>query len=285
MASFDLFAVPVAGQLIRIFSDVHYGDRSSQVRQIAQLAPLCAEADRVILNGDTLDTRPGPNPHHTNKCRAEVLAFAKASNSPLTFLTGNHDPDLSAQHWMEFADGQVFVVHGDVLFDNIVPWGRDARLIRRRILDLTGAHPDISGMPLEERLAIWRQVAVSIPQRHQSERNPFKYAARFFTDTVWPPTRFFKIIGAWRAEPLLAAQLARRQKPKAKFILLGHTHRPAIRQVPGGPIIINTGSFTAPFGGYAVDLSHHLLRVHRIENRRNEFRRGRVVAEFPLANP
>ena len=37
----------VADKLIRIFSDVHYGDRSSRVRSIAQLAPLLDGADTV----------------------------------------------------------------------------------------------------------------------------------------------------------------------------------------------------------------------------------------------
>lgn len=276
---------PVAAELIRIFSDVHFGDRASQVRRMAQLRPLQAAASALVLNGDTLDTRAGPRPQHTAACRAEVRDFTATADAPITFLTGNHDPDLSSQHALELAGGEVLVLHGDVLFDEIVPWGRDARLIRRRIsAALDGGTPDAgSELPLEERLAIWRTVAASIPQRHQSERHPLRYAFRFAVDTVWPPTRMLQVLRAWQVEPERAVALARRHRPRARYVLLGHTHRPAIRPVPGGPVIINTGSFTAPFGGYAVDLAPPLLRVRRIERRGHEFHPGRVIAEFPLA--
>lgn len=276
------------GHITRIFSDVHYGDRASLVRQLTQLRPLLGEADAVILNGDTLDTRVGgPNPAHTAATRAEVLALGNGASAPVTFLTGNHDPDLSPTHWLELAHGQVFVTHGDVLFDDIVPWGRDARTIRQ-MLDsaLGGMTPvDLANLSFPQRMEVWRSIARAIPQRHQSERHPLKYAAHFIADTVWPPTRFLKIFGAWRQEPIRAAALIARQHPRARFIVLGHTHRPAIRTLPGGPVVINTGSFTAPFGGYTVEVIPGRLRVRRTEKRAGEFRPGTLVAEFPLANP
>ncbi len=274
------------GKLTRIFSDVHFGDRASRVRDLPQLKPLFTDVDAVVLNGDTLDTRTGPNPGHTAACRDAVLAFTAASSASVTFLTGNHDPDVSDTHWLELAGGDVFVIHGDVLFHDMVPWGRDARLIKRKILEALGRGglASLDRMPLEERVGLWREVAVSIPQRHQSERHPLKYALRFAMDTVWPPLRILSILRAWEHEPELAATLVRRVRPRARYVLLGHTHRPAIRHSPGGPIIINTGSFTAPFGGYAVDLLPGRLRVLKIDSIRGEFRPAGVVAEFPLAN-
>lgn len=272
---------------LRILSDVHYGDRASRVRDLAQLAPLLGGVGQVVFNGDTLDTRPGgPRPQHTAECRAAVLAFARHAPTALTFLTGNHDPDLSAEHWFECADGQVLVVHGDILFEDIVPWGRDARTIRRRIAHELGEMNagDLAQLDLATRIAVWRRVAATTAQRHQSERNPLKYAAHFAIDTVWPPNRFLEIFRAWRTEAHRATVVLAPQRPRAKFILLGHTHRPAIRQVPGGPIVINTGSFCAPFGGYAVDVTARTLQVRRVVPQRQGFHPGALVAEFPLAN-
>jgi UDP-2,3-diacylglucosamine pyrophosphatase LpxH len=276
----------VPGKLTRVFSDVHYGDRASRVAHLGQLRPLVTDVDAVILNGDTTDTRTGPNPGHTAACRDAVAEFAAASDAPLTFLTGNHDPDMSDTHWQELAGGSVLVLHGDILFEDMVPWGRDARLIRRKITAALGETglASLDRMSLEERVALWREVAVSVPQRHQSERHPLKYALRFAMDTVWPPLRIVSIFQAWGREPELAAAMVRRVRPHAKYVLLGHTHRPAIRKIPGGPTIINTGSFTAPFGGYAVDLLPDRLRVLRIDCRGGEFHPGGVVEEFPLAN-
>lgn len=274
------------GELIRVLSDVHYGDRASRVRRLAQLQPLTGGCDRLIFNGDTLDTRVGPRPAHTAACREEVRAFAATTGAPVTFLTGNHDPDFSNLHRLELAHGEVLVLHGDVLFDEIVPWGRDAPSIRQKIAAAIGhsATLAIDGMPLDERIAIWRAVARSVEQRHQSERNPFKYALRFAMDTVWPPDRFLRIFRAWRLEPIQAAALVRKHHPRAKYVILGHTHRPAIRRVPGGPIVINTGSFCPPLGGYTVEIAPGVLRVRRIDYEAETFRTGAIVAEFPLAN-
>jgi predicted phosphodiesterase len=276
----------VAGDPIRILSDVHYGDRASRVRRLEQLRPLFGDVSSVVFNGDTLDTRIGPRPAQTAQDSAAVRGFAAAAGVPVTFLTGNHDPDFSDQHALELAHGEVFVVHGDVLFDNIVPWGRDAHEIRTRIRRALGAAPEqqLTKLSLADRLELWRSVARAIPQRHQSERHPLRYATHFLADTIWPPTRFLEIFRAWHQEPRLATDLVRREKPKARYVILGHTHRPAIRQVPGGPVVINTGSFTAPFGGFAVDVATDRLRVRRVDYRGAEFRGGGVVAEFPLAN-
>jgi metallophosphoesterase superfamily enzyme len=91
------------------------------VRSLGQLRPLLEGASSLVLNGDTLDTRPGKNPPRTAQMRREVLEYFGSVGTPVTLLTGNHDPDLSGQHALEFAGGRVLVTHGDVLFDDIVP--------------------------------------------------------------------------------------------------------------------------------------------------------------------
>jgi predicted phosphodiesterase len=275
----------VAGAPIRIISDIHYGDRASRVRDLIQLVPLANDVDRLIVNGDMMDTRPGPYPELTTRCRSDVGDFAGLQNAPVTLLTGNHDPDISADHVTTLANGEVLVVHGDVLFDEIVPWGRDARAIRTKINAAIAASPAraLGGISFAERIGIWRQVAASIPQRHQSERRALQYAWRFAVDTIVPPDRVLKILGAWRREPQLAAELAQAHFPSARYIVLGHTHRPAIRKARNGVIAINTGSFCAPFGGFAVDVFPDALRVRRIQYRRRMFHPGRLIAEFPLA--
>jgi predicted phosphodiesterase len=274
----------VATELIRIFSDMHYGDRLSRVDRLAQIRPLLDGVTGVVLNGDTVDTRVGPNPQHTADCRAHVQAFVQdCAGLPITFLTGNHDPDFSPHHLLEQAGGRVLVTHGDILFDNIVPWSRDARTMARRI---AAAYRDVAPADrptLATRFAIWRRVAASIPQRHQSERDPLKYAVHLAADTVWPPWRFLRVIHAWRSAPELAAHFVRRHHPRAGFIVIGHTHRPGVHCMPDGIVAINTGSFCPPLGGYAVDLSEERLEVRRIDFVRGEFRPGGTVAKFPLA--
>jgi predicted phosphodiesterase len=268
----------------RIFSDIHYGDRSSQARSLAQLAPLLQGPAALVLNGDTLDTRPGPDPELTAERRAEVEAFFPRHVPEVTFLTGNHDANLTSHHALDLADGEIFLTHGDILYDDLVPWSQDAPLIRQRLAAEYSVLSPAQRDDLGTRLALYRRVVMTIPQRHQSERNPVKFALQFANDTIWPPSRLVRILRSWSAMPGLAATLARNHRPHAKFIIIGHTHRPGIWRQPDGLVVINTGSFSRPLGGCVVDVEPGRLVVRRIKAKRGEFRPGRVLAEFALAD-
>lgn len=269
--------------VIRIFSDIHFGDRASRVRTVGQLRPLLeGPMEKLVLNGDTLDTRDGPYPAHTAACRQEIQAFFATHAAPTTFLTGNHDPDFSSDHVLELAEGRVLVTHGDIAFEDIVPWGRDRRLIEPQIRsELARLSPE-ERRDMRQRFAVWRRVAASIPQRHQSEQNLMKYAFRYAIDVVWPPQRTLSIMRAWREHRFRMAELAREHWPRAKYILIGHTHRPGVWRMPGGVTVINTGSFCPPIGGYLVDLHAGRLVVRHLEQQAGDFRPGSMVAELPL---
>jgi predicted phosphodiesterase len=270
----------VGAHLIRIVSDVHYADRSSRVRSLGQLRPLLEGATSFVFNGDTLDTRPDRNPQRTAERRREVLEFFASAGTPVTFLTGNHDPDLSRQHAVEFEGGRILVTHGDVLFDTIVPWAKDAAAIRQKVLAALAALPEDGSCRLDGRLAAFRSVAATIPQRHQSEPDPLRYALRLVGDTVWPPHRALSILRAWREAPGRAAALARKHRPRAKFIIIGHTHRPGVWQTASGIVVVNTGSFCRPFGTMAAEVADGSIRIRRVELRDGEFHPGARVAEF-----
>jgi predicted phosphodiesterase len=273
----------VGAQLIRVISDVHFGERSSRVRSLGQLRPLFDGATSLVVNGDTLDTRPSDHPQRTAQARGDVLEFFGSAGIPVTLLTGNHDPDLSDQHALEFAGGRVLVTHGDLLFDDIVPWSSDAPEIRRKIAAAFAAIPGGQPRSLEERLAVFRSVSASTSQLHQSETNPLRYAFRLAGDSVWPPQRFLAILMAWSGAPRRAAALARTYRPGAGFIVIGHTHRPGAWRTPSGVVVVNTGSYCRPFGAMAAEISADTIRVRRVEARAGAFHPGPTVAEFPLA--
>lgn len=269
----------------RILSDLHYGEHASRVPRLDRLRPLLTGADRLVFNGDTLDTRPSRNESHSAACRAEVESFVRDHAPATTFITGNHDADISACHHLELAHGAVFVTHGDILFDDIVPWSRDAAEAGRRIAAERAREPVATQGNLERWLEIHRRVARGIPQRHQSERNRLRFLTRYLADTLWPPHRAFLVLAAWRALPERAAALARRHRPAARFIVTGHTHRRGIWRRADGRIVINTGSFTMPLDPAAVDVSDSGVTVREIVLRSGEFRFGRTLGTFPLAAP
>jgi predicted phosphodiesterase len=273
----------VGSQLIRIVSDVHFADRGSRVRSLSQLSPLLEGTTAFVLNGDTLDTRPSRHPQRTAQMRAEVLAFFAAAGTAVTFLTGNHDPDLSPEHAAEFAGGRVLVTHGDVLFDDIVPWSKDAAMIRGKIIAALAAVPDDGSCRLNGQLSAYRTVAATIPQRHQAESDLFRYAVRVAGDTVWPPQRALRIFKAWREAPGKAAALAGRHRPKARFVAIGHTHKPGVWKTASGIVVINTGSFCRPYGPMTAEITADQIRIRRVELRRGGFHPGPELARFPLS--
>jgi len=277
------FPFTLSGNLLRILSDVHFGDHASRVSRLPQLAPLLDGVNHLVLNGDTMDTRPGPHPAHTAACRREIGAYFSSRVPRVTCLTGNHDADFSSEHWLDLAGGRIFVIHGDVVFDDLVPWSQDAPFIARRLTEeFQRLPPDHAGR-LAERCAVFRRVALAIPQRHQSERNRLKYAAHFLADTVWPPLRLLRVFRAWREAPQRAAAFSRLHRPAARFMIKGHTHRPGIWTMPDGLTVINTGSFCRPLGGLCVDLAADTLVVRSIVARGGEFRPGGAIATFGLA--
>lgn len=273
----------VPTSLTRIFSDLHYGDRASALTSLNSITPLFDGADEIVLNGDTLDTRPSRHPAATIELREEVQRFFKVEGPPATWLTGNHDPDISNQHAVELAGRSVFVTHGDILFEELVPWGRDAAALRRRVAAEVAALPPESRSQLAQLFPAYRRAAASIPQRHQSERNRLKYAVSFAADTFWPPLRFLHVLRAWRETPARAAALLARHRLPATHFVMGHTHRLGVTSTPSGLVVINTGAFCPPCSGGVVDVTRDLLILRSVERRGREYRLGAALAEFELA--
>lgn len=272
-------------EVIRIFSDLHYGDKSSRVDRLQGLTPLAEGATSWVINGDLLDTRAGPRPDLTRECREQAAAYLRDLGLPATLLTGNHDPDISDVHFLSLAQGRVFLTHGDALYDTIVPWGQDAPYVRRRMAEERARRGSAARPTLAEELAIFRIIAAEIPQRHQSERNRLRYLRRLAADTIWPPWRVPSIFAAWLSYAGRARGFSARHAPGAQFVLNGHTHRAGIWRKPGAPTILNTGALCRPFQAWAIDLAEERLLIREIEPRQGEFRLGRRVAELPLATP
>lgn len=273
----------MAAALTRILSDLHYGEHACRLRSLDGLMPMLDGVSELILNGDTIDTRPGPHPARTSALRAELDAFLLRIRCTPTLLSGNHDADLGTRHHITLSGGRVFVTHGDVCFPDIVPWSQDAPLIRRRIAEELERTPAPLHHDLDHRLGIFRRVAGQVPQRHQSEPHRGKYALRYLIDTVWPPARLLRVLRTWWQAPDLAFGMARRHRPEAALIVCGHTHRPGVWRHRDGRIHVNTGSFCPPLGALCVDLDGTLTRVRRITFVRGQAHPGRCIAEFPLA--
>lgn len=246
------------------------------------LLPLLDGTDALLLNGDTLDTRHGGSAERTARLRAEVLTFFSNQGIPVTLLSGNHDPDIGSTHFLDLADGRVLLTHGDIVFDDIVPWSRDAADVRAALAEEFKALPEGEREKLEPRLRAYRRAALRIPQRHQAETSRLKHALGYLCDTVWPPLRFARILRAWSATPGLADATLARHRPQARFLVMGHTHRAGVWEQARGTAVVNTGSYCHPFGAAAVDLDGDSLSFRPVVRQNGEFRLTRNARRLPL---
>ncbi len=269
---------------LRIFSDLHFRDPRGELHDLAGFGPLLGDAERVVFNGDSLDTQVPAMARHAD----ELLDFARRSGREIDWLSGNHDPDISERAELALRDGRVWVTHGDVFFPAIAPWSHHAAELRRRF-DAEGAKVPRGELDrIETRLRLHRKISLSLPEPpHLFQPGLFM---RFYrvAHALLPPRRLLEMLRAWSSTPRVVAELARAQRPEARVVVLGHTHYPGVWRVPGrrgAPdlTVINTGSFTKPLGGLFVELRGDRLRVVRVARRDCAFVEGRTMAEFSLA--
>lgn len=264
--------------MLRILSDLHFGDARTQLRDPAQLEPLLEGVRTLVLNGDTCEMRRNFSPEQLDALRA----FLVARVPEVVFVTGNHDPDISETPEYLAADGRIWVTHGDVCFDDFTPWSRHAPQLRREIAATLAREPRADFSRLDVRFRIARHVArteVDVPDlAARGWRSHLRWAWR----TFFPPTQIVAMLRCWRDLPRRAASLARTQRPRAQVVVTGHVHFPGVWPVPDGPVVINTGSFIRPLGGNLVDVVGDRVCVRRIERCRGGFRAGRLLAEIVL---
>lgn len=272
----------MSGTIIRIFSDVHFGDPASRVESLDGLRPLFSGADHVIFNGDSIETRRGCTVRPPEEVRGRFEEFVRNAGVGVTLLTGNHDAGLSRLHEMELLGRTVFVTHGEALFEDLVPWSHERSLIRSLFRAELAALPAAERTLPGARLAAAKRACAKLETisgwAPRSSWHRFVNVLRLF----WPPRRPLAMIRAWIELPQRAEHFVRSYRPGARFVVLGHTHFPGVWVRPG-LVVINTGSFCPPMGCYAVDLSAEYVVVRQVLCRKGRFRFGRVVASFALA--
>ncbi len=266
----------------RILSDLHFGDPGSRVHSLVALCPLFAGADRIVFNGDSLDTRVCPEGRGPTEYRRMFLDFVGGEAPRPCLVTGNHDADISATHHLDLIGGVVLVTHGEILFDSLVPWGQDQPLLADYFQEELDALPPAERESFEPRLAAAKRACARLRLPVGAFPRTGWQRVRHLAGKFWPPSCGLAMAQAWRRLPSLAAEFARRYRPGARFVVVGHTHLPGVwhRQ---GLVVINTGAFCPPFVPYAVDISPVQVVVRRVRRQRDRFVLGRIVASFALA--
>jgi hypothetical protein len=95
----------------------------------------------------------------------------------------------------------------------------------------------------------------------------------------WPPHRPFMIARAWFQTPTLAARLCDLFRPKARYVVVGHTHYPGVWR-RGQVTVINTGSYVLHFGALAVILNGTTIEIRKVKRQKDGFALGKQIARF-----
>jgi UDP-2,3-diacylglucosamine pyrophosphatase LpxH len=267
---------------IRILSDLHFGHPASVIERAEQLIPLFHDAKTVIFNGDTVELRYIRGRRigmHNSLMMRETCQNAGAR--PI-FINGNHDPMLSELCHVDLVNGAVLVTHGDLLFHDISPWSHEAEIIGEAHSRELAELKDDAFLDFEKRLKASKRAALSIQLHRTGMRRDSLAAIRTVLRECWPPWRPLQVFHSWAVTPARAEALARTFRPRASFVLIGHTHYSGCWR-RGPRTIINTGSFLPLSGRMAVDVEGNTLTVRPILSERGTFKAGEPLMKFTVS--
>ncbi|HKB92101.1 MAG TPA: metallophosphoesterase [Opitutaceae bacterium] len=272
----------MSATVIRILSDVHYGDAASLVHSTDALRPLFAGADTVIFNGDSVEMLPSQHTESLRRRKEELVQFVQHIGAKVIFIAGNHDPDISSIYHLDLAGGRILVTHGEILFEKLVPWGWDRHVIYRKYRAALAARTEAEQNSLEGKLEAAKEIMRTLEESRHLPAGGFLRRIQGFAMKLWPPWTPLLMLYAWWDLPHRGMVFLRKFRPAAQFLIIGHTHFPGV-WTREGLTIINTGAYMHPFGPLAVDIEPERLTVRKVIGRSGKFELGPIVAQFELS--
>ncbi len=271
----------VFAEPILILSDLHVRHPLSLIHRLEALAPLMEGAGTVIFNGDSTEQRFRTQRVDGWDDQERLAGFVRGMGADPVFVTGNHDPFASQAHHVELAGGLILVTHGDGLFESVTPWSPAARLILKRRREVMRAMTEQERADLDRYLWAAKQGSLVMEDWDWHRRDGIGSQIKHFVDEFWPPWRPLRILATWVRTPGVADAFAEQFRPRAEYVIIGHTHHPGVWR-RGGRWILNTGSFTQLLGQMVVWIEDGSMAAHRVCRERGSFRRGRRIRTFRL---
>ena len=280
-ASHGSGVIRVPEEPILILSDLHMGHRASRIKDPEQLAPLLSGIRSVVFNGDTAEMRHEEDRPIGRKMAADLAKVCHHLGTRPSFINGNHDPTISHINHLDLASDTILVTHGDILFFGMTPWSPDAVHYRRKHQEILDGLDQESLSDFEQRLRATKQTALELQMIESPLTKSRIPGLRLALRQLWPPLRPFKILKAWQETPKRAIDLANIFRPKARFVIIGHTHFPGTWK-KSGRVVINTGSFIPYFPAHGALIERDRLEVRQIDLRQGKFCFGKEIGSFAL---
>lgn len=262
-----------------ILSDLHMGHPVSRLERVSALKPLLDGAGTVIWNGDTWQEMTPPFRARSEDMLGELDALCASLGIRQRHLPGNHDPGWPGDGWIELAQGNIVVSHGDSLFDEGSPWKREILLNRNVVRELWNEHPDAHHDPVH-RHALARKIALRLLSTDHPEGRGLLQRA---CDAIHPPQRALKILEAWLCQADAGNTFCERFFPDCGVLLIGHFHHHGIWR-RGRRLILNTGSFMNPAKPCWAEWHDGWLRFGEIEESPRACRKGDTLGVWQIHN-
>ncbi len=237
---------------ILILSDIHLGldefPSFRPARTAESLAPLIAETDQLVLNGDT------SQPHHVHRSGAssrlldDLLDRASRERVCVVLINGNHDFSPSQPDFLELFEGAIFVTHGHAFGDSMIPWTHAHSVVMRELAIARARNPEtMEGILRAAGEASMAQWSASAPFREPTS----------LLSIGFNPVRVARVLSWWRTYPRKAAEFLDRFRRDCQILVCGHSHRSGswhVAATKGGTPhhVLNTGSFMFPSSPRAV---------------------------------
>jgi UDP-2,3-diacylglucosamine hydrolase len=224
---------PVQGSRVVVVADAHLGQvpPATAAAFHAFLDAVPTLGDALLINGDLFDfwfeyKRVIPRKHFSTIAKLRAL---RERGVPIAFMGGNHDrwggaflkEDLGIEYWsgpteIELAGRRALIHHGDGLTEQHWSGALTHAVLRNRVtIAVFGAlHPTI-GFWIADKLS----GALADNTKDASVLDRAAIGQR-----VW------------------ATELLQRHT-ELGLVVLAHTHRPALEQLPGGRAYVNPGAF------------------------------------------
>lgn len=264
---------PPVGALVppvRVLSDLHLGHSGCLIRDVDALRPLLEGCGTVVFNGDTVEQRADAFRSRSEEAFGRLTALCDELGVRARVVTGNHDPRITATHYLEIPERGIFITHGDCLFETISPWSKKIRGSLEAIHRIRAQHAGAAARSLDAHMEMTKAVG-EVMHVFESELGP-SLLNRFWTlaAEMWPPRRPWAILTSWLSAPGRAFRLVGRFRPETRVFIFGHTHFPGVWR-RGGCAAVNTGGFLATLNARVVDIGTEDVVVRRVTRRGGAF--------------
>jgi len=247
---------------VRVLSDLHLGHPACRLDSVEPLRPLIQGARSLVLNGDTWEQLNPVLAAHAEILYQDLLGLLNELEITPAFIRGNHDARISKLDWIGQERDDLFITHGDCLFETISPWNPKTWTLSDKYARI---HADCSRDDLTGLMdCVQRCRLLGRRDEHRFRSGRFRIARSVFK-LIFPPRRPWEILRCWRETPLRADQFRRKHRPGAKILIMGHVHRPGIWQRPDGYTLINTGGFMSIGKARVVEWDDKTIRSFRVD--------------------